>query len=30
MILDLMPDEMGISVSYPLPGTKFFEKVKIS
>lgn len=28
MILDLMPDEMGISVSYPLPGTKFFEKVK--
>lgn len=28
MILDLMPDEMGISVSYPLPGTKFYEKVK--
>jgi anaerobic magnesium-protoporphyrin IX monomethyl ester cyclase len=23
-----MPDEMGISVSYPLPGTKFYEKVK--
>ena len=28
MVLDLMPDEMGISVSYPLPGTKFYEKVK--
>ncbi len=28
MVLDLMPEEIGISVSYPLPGTKFFEKVK--
>ena len=28
MVLDLMPDEIGISVSYPLPGTKFHEKVK--
>lgn len=28
MILELMPDELGISVSYPLPGTKFYEKVK--
>lgn len=28
MVLDLMPDEVGISVSYPLPGTKFYEKVK--
>jgi anaerobic magnesium-protoporphyrin IX monomethyl ester cyclase len=28
MVLRLMPDEIGISVSYPLPGTKFFEKVK--
>jgi anaerobic magnesium-protoporphyrin IX monomethyl ester cyclase len=28
MVLDLMPDEVGISVSYPLPGTRFFEKVK--
>jgi anaerobic magnesium-protoporphyrin IX monomethyl ester cyclase len=28
MVLDLMPDEIGISVSYPLPGTVFFEKVK--
>jgi len=28
MVLDAMPDELGISVSYPLPGTKFYEKVK--
>ena len=28
MILDLMPEEIGISVSYPLPGTKFFDVVK--
>jgi anaerobic magnesium-protoporphyrin IX monomethyl ester cyclase len=28
MLLKLMPDEVGISVSYPLPGTKFYEKVK--
>ena len=28
MLLDLMPDDMGISVSYPLPGTVFHEKVK--
>ena len=28
MVLDLMPDEIGISVSYPLPGTTFFENVK--
>jgi len=28
MVLDLMPDEIGISVSYPLPGTKFYETVK--
>lgn len=28
MVRNLMPDEVGISVSYPLPGTKFFEKVK--
>ncbi|MEQ8425348.1 MAG: radical SAM protein, partial [Cyclobacteriaceae bacterium] len=30
MVLDLMPDEIGISVSYPLPGTKFYETVKKS
>ncbi|MEO5977909.1 MAG: radical SAM protein [Chryseolinea sp.] len=28
MVLELMPDEIGISVSYPLPGTVFYEKVK--
>ncbi|MEM9820040.1 MAG: radical SAM protein [Bacteroidota bacterium] len=28
MLLDLMPDDIGISVSYPLPGTKFFEMVQ--
>lgn len=28
MVLDLMPDDIGISVSYPLPGTSFYEKVK--
>jgi anaerobic magnesium-protoporphyrin IX monomethyl ester cyclase len=28
MINELLPYELGISVSYPLPGTIFFEKVK--
>lgn len=28
MVLDIMPNEIGISVSYPLPGTKFYDKVK--
>ncbi len=28
LINELLPSEIGISVSYPLPGTKFFEKVK--
>lgn len=28
MINRLLPSEIGISVSYPLPGTQFFEKVK--
>ncbi|MFT7156992.1 MAG: anaerobic magnesium-protoporphyrin IX monomethyl ester cyclase [Parvicella sp.] len=28
MLLDLMPDDIGVSVSYPLPGTKFYEVVK--
>ncbi len=23
-----MPDDIGVSVSYPLPGTKFYDKVK--
>ena len=29
MVLDLMPDKLGVSVSYPLPGTKFYETVKM-
>lgn len=28
MIKELVPDNIGVSVSYPLPGTKFYEKVK--
>jgi radical SAM superfamily enzyme YgiQ (UPF0313 family) len=28
MVKDCMPDEIGISVSYPLPGTRFYERVK--
>jgi radical SAM superfamily enzyme YgiQ (UPF0313 family) len=28
MINNLLPHEIGISVSYPLPGTLFYEKVK--
>ena len=28
MIGELLPDDIGISVSYPLPGTKFYENVK--
>jgi anaerobic magnesium-protoporphyrin IX monomethyl ester cyclase len=28
MIRELMPAELGISVSYPLPGTLFYERVK--
>jgi anaerobic magnesium-protoporphyrin IX monomethyl ester cyclase len=27
MVRELMPDDIGISVSYPLPGTKFYDKV---
>jgi anaerobic magnesium-protoporphyrin IX monomethyl ester cyclase len=29
MITDVMPDDIGISVSYPLPGTRFHEMVKL-
>lgn len=29
MVRKLMPDDIGISVSYPLPGTKFYEKVSV-
>lgn len=28
MLRRLMPDEIGVSVSYPLPGTRFYEKVR--
>jgi anaerobic magnesium-protoporphyrin IX monomethyl ester cyclase len=28
MLKDLMPDDIGISVSYPLPGTSFYDKVQ--
>lgn len=28
MLFDLMPYDIGISVSYPLPGTKFYNTVK--
>jgi anaerobic magnesium-protoporphyrin IX monomethyl ester cyclase len=28
MVRECIPDEIGISVSYPLPGTKFFESVR--
>lgn len=28
MVEDLLPDDIGISVSYPLPGTAFYNKVK--
>src|SRR4051812_22504578 len=30
LIRDLAPDEIGISVSYPLPGTRFHERVRTS
>ena len=29
MVRDCAPDDIGISVSYPLPGTKFYETVKM-
>jgi radical SAM superfamily enzyme YgiQ (UPF0313 family) len=28
MVRDCQPDDIGISVSYPMPGTRFFEAVK--
>jgi anaerobic magnesium-protoporphyrin IX monomethyl ester cyclase len=28
MVENLLPDDIGVSVSYPLPGTKFYDKVK--
>ena len=29
MVADLLPDDIGVSVSYPLPGTRFHEMVKL-
>ncbi|MFZ0815186.1 MAG: radical SAM protein [Candidatus Sulfotelmatobacter sp.] len=29
MVRTTRPDDIGVSVSYPLPGTKFFERVKM-
>ncbi len=28
LVAQAAPDDIGVSVSYPLPGTKFYEKVK--
>jgi radical SAM superfamily enzyme YgiQ (UPF0313 family) len=28
MVRDCVPDDIGVSVSYPLPGTPFYERVK--
>lgn len=28
MVTELMPDNIGVSVSYPLPGTPFYDRVK--
>ncbi len=28
LVMDNMPHDIGISISYPLPGTKFYENVK--
>jgi len=28
LVTELLPEDIGISVSYPLPGTKFFDNVK--
>lgn len=29
MVRECAPDDIGISVSYPLPGTKFYERVRL-
>ncbi|MCL4262634.1 MAG: B12-binding domain-containing radical SAM protein [Anaerolineae bacterium] len=29
MVRDCQPDDIGMSVSYPLPGTRFYEKVQM-
>ena len=28
LLMEMMPDDIGISVTYPLPGTKFYDSVK--
>ena len=28
LLKDLLPEDIGVSISYPLPGTVFYEKVK--
>ncbi len=28
LVLETRPDDIGVSVSYPLPGTRFFERVR--
>ena len=28
LVRDTRPDDIGVSVSYPLPGTKFFDRVQ--
>jgi anaerobic magnesium-protoporphyrin IX monomethyl ester cyclase len=28
MVRDCAPDEIGVSVSYPLPGTRFYDRVR--
>lgn len=28
MVMELLPHDIGVSISYPLPGTKFYEQVK--
>ncbi len=28
MVVDLLPDDIGVSVTYPLPGTRLFERVR--
>jgi radical SAM superfamily enzyme YgiQ (UPF0313 family) len=29
LVRDVSPDDIGVSVSYPLPGTKFYERVRV-
>jgi anaerobic magnesium-protoporphyrin IX monomethyl ester cyclase len=28
LVRDVAPDDIGVSVSYPLPGTKFYQRVR--